>query len=52
MTSMADVSRFAKLFRGNESAYGVFTPARGKTEAGKAKGSCRTVSEQIGRAHV
>ena len=47
MTSMADVSRFAKLFRGNESAYGVFTPARGKTEAGKAKGSCRTVSEPI-----
>lgn len=47
MTSMADVSRFAKLFRGNESAYGVFTPNCGKTEAGKAKGSCRTVSEPI-----
>lgn len=47
MTSIADVSRFAKLFRGNEGAYGVFTPARGKTEAGKAKGSCRTVSEPV-----
>lgn len=47
MTSMADVSRFAKLFRGNESAYGVFSPAGGKTEAGKAKGSCRTVSEPV-----
>lgn len=47
MTSMADVSRFAKLFRGNDSAYGIFTPSRGNTEAGKAKGSCRTVSEPL-----